>query len=211
MLSRLRKKTEASAASLVPSWHPNFRNYEKLPDIKVVRTAFFINAVAIVTVIALGVFLGKREYELRSLKAQVADWQGQINRDRPGSDQAVGLYRKFEEGEKRIEEVEAFVHSKPLASAFILHFAETRPRNIALDMIDLRDTSIVLRGAVRGAPELAAGEASAYIDVLKTDAVFGPKFEVPVMTALNRNPATNQMLFEIVLKFKAPGKGPKKT
>ena len=29
----------------MPAWHPNFRNYEKLPDIKVVRTAFFVNGV----------------------------------------------------------------------------------------------------------------------------------------------------------------------
>ena len=47
MLSLLKKKSDA-AAPAVPAWHPNFRDYEKLPDVKVVRTAFFINAAAIV-------------------------------------------------------------------------------------------------------------------------------------------------------------------
>ena len=47
MLSLLKKKSEAAAAPTVPAWHPNFRNYEKLPDLKVVRTAFFVNGAAI--------------------------------------------------------------------------------------------------------------------------------------------------------------------
>ena len=46
MLSLLKKKTEASPASLLPSWHPNFRRFEALPDIKPVRTAFFVNGIA---------------------------------------------------------------------------------------------------------------------------------------------------------------------
>ena len=47
MLSLLKKKPDAAAANLTPAWHPNFRNFERLPDTKVVRTTFFINGGAI--------------------------------------------------------------------------------------------------------------------------------------------------------------------
>ena len=30
----LKKKSEAATMPLLPAWHPNFRNYEKLPDVK---------------------------------------------------------------------------------------------------------------------------------------------------------------------------------
>ena len=57
MLPFLKKKSEASAAPAVPNWHPNFRNFEKLPDIKVVRTAFFVNGAAVSVALALGLVL----------------------------------------------------------------------------------------------------------------------------------------------------------
>ena len=41
-----------------------FRKYEKLPDIKVVRTAFFINGFAALIAIALIVWTGLREFDL---------------------------------------------------------------------------------------------------------------------------------------------------
>ena len=52
----LKKKSDAAAVSLVPAWHPNFRNFEKLPDIKVVRTAFFVNGAALFLAVALLIY-----------------------------------------------------------------------------------------------------------------------------------------------------------
>ena len=75
MLSFLKKKSDASTAAQVPPWHPNFRNYEKLPDVKQVRTAFFVNAAAITVALALLTYFGVQEWQLRSLNAQIADWQ----------------------------------------------------------------------------------------------------------------------------------------
>src|SRR5258708_33520583 len=96
MLPFLKKKSEAAAAPTVPAWHPNFRNYEKLPDIKVVRTAFFVNAGAITITLALLTYFGFQEWQLHTLKTQVADWQRQSDCDKSGSDNALDLYQKFE-------------------------------------------------------------------------------------------------------------------
>ena len=43
MLSLLKKKPDAAAANQTPAWHPNFRNFERLPDTQVVRPTFFVN------------------------------------------------------------------------------------------------------------------------------------------------------------------------
>ncbi len=210
MLSLLKKKTEANVTSQVPAWHPNFRNYEKLPDIKVVRTTFFVNGAAILIASALLVLLGTREYEVRNLKLQIEEWQNRIDRDKAGSDQAIALYKKFQEEEKRTNEVEAFIKSKPAVSEFLQRFGETRPKNIALELIDFRENGITVRGTVRGSPDLASGEASKYLDLLKNDAVFSVQFDDVSLATLSRNPATGRLVFEILIKFKASGKEAKK-
>ena len=48
----LTKKSDAQSA-VAPVWHPNFRNFERLPDTKVVRTTFFVNTAAQAEVDAL--------------------------------------------------------------------------------------------------------------------------------------------------------------
>src|SRR6185369_10352596 len=145
----LKKKSEAAAVPLVPAWHPNFRNYEKLPDIKVVRTAFFVNGAAITIMLALLTYFGFQEWQLHNLQAQVADWQRQINRDQAGSDKAIALYKKFEAQQAKFQEVDAFLKSKPLVSELLMRLGQTLPNNIAIDSFDLRDNGLALRLTVR--------------------------------------------------------------
>ena len=104
MLSLLKKKSDA-AAPAVPAWHPNFRDYEKLPDVKVVRTAFFINAAAIVVVLALGIYVGINEYKLKELRKQIQEADAQIARDKKPSDAQVALYKKFQAEEVKVNDV----------------------------------------------------------------------------------------------------------
>lgn len=201
MLSLLKRKTEAGAVSLIPPWHPDFRNRAVLPDIKVVRTAFFVNGAAIFLAVVLLVYLGAREYELYSLNAQVKFWQTQIDRDRAVSAQAIVLYKKFQEEEKRISEVSTFVKARPSPSEIIQRLGESRPRNIAFDYVELREAGLIIRGTVRGAAELATGEVSSYLDVLKKDSVLTSRFEDPVATSVTRT-VSGRLRMEISMKYK---------
>lgn len=216
MLSLLKKKKKPEAAPTVPqvpAWHPNFRNFEQLPDIKVVRTAFFVNGIAAFIALGLLVFLGNREYELHSLNSQIAAYDLQIARDKGDSDKAFALYKKFQEQEKRVNDVETFVKSKPVTSEILLRLGETRPKNIALESIDVRSPEgvagpvIVLRATVRGMSELATGEAGAYVDVLKNDPFFGPKLEgPPEVSSSSRDVGSGRLKIEITMKFKGKAK-----
>src|SRR3954467_5016580 len=123
----LKKKSEASAAALMPAWHPNFRNYEKLPDVKQVRTAFFVNGAAITLTLALLTYFGFQEWQLHNLQAQVADWQRQIDRDKAGSDKAIALFKKFETQQAKFQEVDAFLKSKPIVSDLLVRLGQTLP------------------------------------------------------------------------------------
>ena len=204
----LKKKSEASAAPLVPSWHPNFRNYEKLPDIKVVRTAFFVNvAAAFVTFAALTLF-GLQEYKLHNLNVQIAEWQRQIDRDKRPSDQAVALFKKFQAEETKIDEVDAFVKSKPLVSEILLRLGQTVPKNVALDSFDLRDTGLALKISVRGSTNAAFDTANAYLEQLRADKELA-HFDEFTITNSSRNANTGRLGVDMFLKLKGAA-APKK-
>lgn len=204
MLSLLKKKSEAEAAVAPPGWHPNFRNYEKLPDIKVVRTAFFVNGAAVFVALALGIYFGFKEWQLRVVNAQIAEEQRKIDRDKRASDQAVAMFKKFQAEEARVLEVDAFVKSKPIVSTLLLRLGETLPPNIAIDNIDLRGEGLALRLSVRGDAVAASGYATVYLDQLKADKALSDFGEFVFTSTPTRNPTSGRMAVEFMLKFKPP-------
>lgn len=202
MLS-LKKKTE-TAGPMVPSWHPNFRNYEQLPDTKVIRTAFFINVGSIVVALALLIYFGLGELQLHNLRTQTADWQAQIEQNRPASTAAVGKFTQFKAEEAKLREVEAYRQTRPSIAQLITDLGRTLPPNVALDAFDLRDTTLTLRGTVRGAPDKASGYASAYVDILRNAPEFQPLFTEVNLTNLSRVPTTGRLAIEVVIKLNVP-------
>lgn len=211
MPSFLKKKTEA-AASEMPPWHPNLRNFARLPDTKVVRTAFFVNGASVFVALGLLLWFAFQEYKLHNLDRQVAEWELQINRDKKESDQYIALYAKFKEEQARINEVEVFVKSRPELSKLLLRLGETLPKDIALDAYDGQASAVILRGTVRGTPDEASGYASAYLDQLRSDPVLNQYFDDYSFVAgsgITRN-TNGRLSVQLLLHFKFAAKGAKK-
>lgn len=213
MLSLLKKKSDADEAPALPAWHPNFRNYEKLPDVKVVRTAFFINGVSIFLAVALLVYSGFREWQIRVISSQIVDVQAQIDRDKAASDQAIALYKKFQADEARAAEVDIFLQSKPVVSTLLIRLAQTLPKDIAFDTLDLRENGLTLRLSVRGDAAAASGHATAYLEQLRSDKELSQFDQFTFTSTPTRNPATGRMAVEFLLRLKpaAPAPGGKKS
>ncbi len=201
MLSRLKSKSEVPAPSATV-WHPNFRNYQKLPDIKVVRTAFFINGAAILVVVSLLILLGFNEWQLHAVNAQTTAIQSQIDRDTKLSDQSVVLFKSFQAEESKVNEVDTFVKSKAAVSTIILRLGETLPKNVALDLLDFRENGLVMRLSVRGTPDVASGYATTYLEQLRSDSQLKLFEEFTFTGTPSPNPATNRMAVEFFLRLK---------
>jgi Tfp pilus assembly protein PilN len=197
------KKNEVIPA---PPWHPNLRIVEGLPDTKVVRTAFFVNGAAMLVVIALALYLGIQEWKLHEVNKQIADWQRQIERDTKQSADAVALYQDFKLQEAKTKEVADFMASKPILSAIILRLAQVTPKKVAMDIIDFKETGVSIRATVKGAPDRASGDASAYEKQLRTDKVLGPMFGEVNLLSMNRNTATGRLVIEIFCEYKGAKK-----
>jgi hypothetical protein len=195
------KKSEVTAPE-VPAWHPNLRIVEKLPDTKVVRTAFFVNGATMLLAIALLLYLGHQEWSLHEVNKQIADLQKQIDKDKKASAAAVKLYGDFKLEEAKVLEVANFVESKPILSEIILRLAQTCPKKIAFDALDFRSTGLTIKATVKGAPDKASGDASAYEKLLRADKVLGPMFSDVNLLTMKRSAINGRLVIEIECDYK---------
>jgi hypothetical protein len=200
MPSLLKKKSEADVP-LVPPWHPNFRNFERLPDTKVVRTAFFINTVAVTIALALLIYVGSYEWRLHTLRVQIAEQQQQIDRDKAASDSGIAQYKKFQAEQAKLNEVDSFVKSKATVSQVLMHLGETIPKNIALDRFELRSNGLMLAATVRGPATQASDLVQAYIEQLKADKELAI-FDDLQQQSFGKHPQSGRVMVELFLHLK---------
>lgn len=206
MAPLLTRKSDASA-STVPAWHPNLRIVEQLPDTKVVRTAFFVNGAAVLVAIILALYLGHQEWKLHGVNREIADWQTQIDTHKKESQDKVALYAEFKMEEAKTNEVATFVSSKPIVSEIVLRLGTITPKKIALDGLNFQDSGLSIKATVKGAPDRASGDASAYEKQLRSDNILGPMFSDVNLLTMRRNPNSGRLVIEIFCTFK---KGAKK-
>ena len=199
----LQKRSEQSPVGLVPAWHPNFRNQDRLPDTKVVRTFFFVNVTGITVVLCLILLFCYQEYRINNLGHQVADWQALISKNKKSADEAVVLSRKFAEEEKKIRELQAFLKSRLDLPEFLQHLGSTLPEDILIDAVDYREGGVALRGTAAGSPEEASGRTSAYVEQLRQDKYIGGLFDSKdVRQNVTRDPSSVRMTFDLFLRFR---------
>lgn len=201
MLSLLKKNNEAAQPQFA-AWHPNFRNYERLPDVKTVRTAFFANALAVAVAISAMLWVVYREYSCALVRADIDIAQAELARDKGPSDRAVAEFKKFQADEKKIREISAFVASKPSVSAMYMTLGNTLVDDVSLTHIEIAPTQIGLRGVVHGSSDVASSIASAYIETLKADPSISQMCSGVTQVNATRNPQTGWLNIELALRFK---------
>jgi len=205
MLS-LTKKSDAQPVA-APLWHTNFRNFERLPDTKVVRTTFFVNTAAIAIAAGMMLWLASRELTNRGIQEQIAEAQRLIGENQKQNADALRLSRSFAEEEQKLSEAEAFVRTPIAILEFVNRLGQTLPKEIVIDYMEIRTadpkkSNVVVRGRVAGSPDQASGIANAYVDQLKADAKLTTTFDPITLQRIDRNPNGAYMSFEVGFNVK---------
>jgi hypothetical protein len=211
MLS-LKRKSDAQPVA-APRWHANFRNFERLPDTKVVRTAFFINTAAVAAAVGVILWLGNAEYKNHAIREQIAVAEADIEANKRPNAEAVRLSKQFADETKKFVEAAAFLNIPitPLEYAAII--GETMPREVLIDFLETKTwgdnpkvpTVYQLRGRVAGSPDQASGVASQYVDTLRAHPRLSQVFASITLNKINRDVSGGFLAFEILLTVKAPG------
>jgi len=196
----LKKSSNNSSVVLTPTWHPDFRVSERLPDIKPVRTIFFINGAAVFIAAGLAIYVGYRDVALRTLRHDTATVETELNNNKLASRKAVELFGKFKQQEQAVLGLQQFFSTgKLVVSDFILHLGTVMPYNIRLSSIDYKPAGVVLRGDITGGAE----EASTYLNVLREDKVLAEFIESITLTSIARDAGAGRIKFEFALKYKS--------
>jgi hypothetical protein len=200
LLERARPAREAKAA--VAGWHPDFRDVRKLPDVKVVRTAFFINGALAVAAVLLGGTLAFREWQVREVAGKITEEEAKLARDRPLSEAALKQYQAFREDHARVDEVAGFVAARPSVPRLLRRLGETLPPELALDGFELREDGLALRFTVRGDALAASGLATRYLEALRGDAAMGAFDQFTFAGTPARNATTGRVGVEFFLRLR---------
>jgi hypothetical protein len=199
----LQRRSEQSQARLVDAWHPNFRNRERLPDTKVVRTFFFVNVTAITVVLGLILAFWYQEYRIREMNRQLTGWQAQIARNQKSATEAVALSKKFAGEEGKIRELDAFLQQRLVLSQFLVRLGKSLPDNLVIDAVEIRDIGANLRGAAAGSPVEAVDRTTAYVELLQQDDYFKAIFETKdIRQEVRREQLSGGVTFDLFMRFK---------
>lgn len=209
----LKKKSDDQPVA-APRWHTNFRDFERLPDTKVVRTAFFINTAAVAVTIGLLLTVGYREYTILNIREQVGQAEADIETNKKPNAEAIRLSKLFAEQIKKFDEAAAFMQTPVMPLEYAAIIGETMPREVLIDYLETRTpaenvktpTVYQLRGRVAGSPDQASGVASQYVDMLLAQPRLTEIFENISLNTINRDSSGGFLAFEISLTVKPPGK-----
>lgn len=208
-MSLLQLKKREAAPVVAPAWHPNFRNFERLPDTKVVRTNFFINVAAVVLALGAAGFIGWREYQAAYHRNQEASAQANINQRKKTNDEGLRLTKQFNDEDKKFAEAATFVAAPILPTELLTLLGSSLPAEIQLEFVDYRPTEAdprcTIRGLAAGSKDAASGAASAYVEKLRAQPRFAEVFASVNLTTINADSRTGLLVFEIVMKLKTPG------
>lgn len=204
-MARKHKKTAAANA-----WRPNFRNAEKLPDIKVVRTDFLLNLVTVSIAVILAGLVGFREYRIMSLSR--ANERLQENIAAGAEEDRVNVQRssEFQRISQSSGEVAKFLNMPVEPDVLLYQIAGAQPEEVILDSINFTPTverqgrreivkfNLVLNGTVTDAPERSATEIiTTYRNAFGNLEALKDYFQSSELSGFSRNEVLGNFTFTI--------------
>lgn len=204
MLLALKKSADKPDSKQALAWHPNFADVEKLPDVKVVRTKFFVNSASILILCVVLFFVGKRELALYQLNNELASAEADISRKKPESDRALVSYNKFKLEEKKLAEVLNLTADAFSITDYVLHLGATLPDRVTLQKITYRGPGqmLTMTVVVKGIDAVSSDVASAYVKQLQDDKISKDNFNEVTLSNIVRNSTAQNLTMEISISVK---------
>jgi hypothetical protein len=210
MLSLLNKSGGDKAALQSIPWRPDFRDLSQLPDTKTVRTAFFVNVVAIAIAGGLALYFGQCEWEAAGLKGSLAEVEKHIVAATPASEKAQATYKLFQAEEAKFKEAYGYVSDPFRLQNLLMHLGLVLPPDVTVRRVDFRGLgqTVVLTGSIKGLDAAASDAAARFVKQLQSDAELAKYFTSIELTNLGRNAEAASLNLELVFSFKKPAVKP---
>ncbi|WOO41409.1 hypothetical protein [Rubellicoccus peritrichatus] len=197
------------------SWHPDFRNVEALPDVKVVRTDFLINFIAITACVLLLGFLVYRQLHVSGLRSSIEVLEQQIEDESAKNRKNLKESGEFKKTAKKIDDLGNFYRNSVPPIEFVLAVTESKPDYIALRRIRFNELSkpiskkrsvTYVSYSVFGVQQGSSTEAYEFLDkyhaIIEELPVLEGKVESTDVKSSSRNESLDIIEFEIEVILK---------
>ena len=136
MSSKVKKK------EIQPYWRPDFRNAASLPDIKVVRTDFIVNSIAILIAFAVCAFILQREYRAWSIGSAVEELEKRIRIAEPDDNILLKRSEQFRKAGGYIQDLDTFYDSPFRAHELLVALSKLKDDDLILSSLRFSEAII---------------------------------------------------------------------
>jgi len=199
------KVKKNAAASRKYNWRPNFRNYDELPDLRTVRTQFFLPAVSLCVAAVFTIFILFQEYRAMEIRGDIVSLEEEIASYEVRHDEKVKLNAEFMAISRTIDEVLEFKKGRLIGSYYLLTLSGRMLEGMFLRRVDYSSEHAIIEGSV----QVAAAEASQIVNeylrkIEEADALQGRLTEYK-LTSLERGANDDRINFRIEVRKKQEG------
>ena len=198
-------------------WHQDFRNPESLPDIKVIRTQFFLNFVAVLLPMVVAIFWVQKEMAISVLKGDIEKLESQKTSMKADNAKLVGYSRDFMKESAKLDVLGDYYYNLFSVSEMIAGISEKVPEEITLSSVriekgtrvvgkevhDIWESQIV--GFISQESQDAINVVNSFVEELEKVDVFAPYLEQAFLDSLNRDQATDTLNFIVSLTYSEQG------
>ena len=161
----------------------------------------FFGAVAFAAILVC-LWLG---YSNVTLGNSIRDWERRVAERRAETEELQKLQQSIAALSNRINHAAELTGSPYLAAHLLLDLGRTRPDQVRLDVIDMSETVLYLRGTVSETSDRATRLLGRYVEVLRRDPAIGPHFAEITPSSIERTSnQSDSFAFEITLRKKQP-------
>lgn len=203
-------KRKSKTAAFTP-WRPNFRQVESLPDIKVVRTDFLLNFVAVTVAAILLGLLVQDVYASMVHGANARDLRSKLEDRRSENTRNLSRSAEFSRQSRQVEEASAFVKVPVTPHDLLLEIASKKPKSIILSSLSYSTAtvtvgratnlqfSVVINATVSGTADEVTGEVDTFRRTLEESPLLKPNLKAIELRSLSRNPQTGTFNLALAL------------
>lgn len=134
------KKKKVQAQS---PWHQDFRNADALPDIKVIRTRFFVNFIAVVIPLFVATIWVQKEVSLNALRSDIESLEADKAAKQVSNSDLVELSREFTKEAAKIESLDDYYYNLFPLSDYLVTLSDQVEEDMVVSSVELKKANRV--------------------------------------------------------------------
>ena len=191
------------------AWHQDFRNPDSLPDIKVIRTRFFVNFVAIVVPLFVGIMWIQQELSWSSIRGDIEKLENEKSGMNSSNTELVSLSRDFLKESAKVESLEGYYHNLFPLSDYLESIARQVPADMVISSMDLKKSNRIdgdnvvdtwesrISGYAVQENQNAVSHVNKFVEDLREEELLATYLEEAFLDNLSRDQITDTLNFVV--------------